>query len=119
MNTTTIRLYVSERVATLAAEKPTNAQITLSFGKDVLPKLSAGQRQTLVVKTPKGAELSIVRGDTHAIWGSHQSDRKGFDTLWGVLSAKAGNAVDLELISASEATTSTSKSSVPVVAIDF
>lgn len=119
MNTTTIRFSVSTRVAELALEKSSNAQITIAFAAGVLPKLASGQRQTLVVKTPKGADITIVRGDTHAIWGSHQSDKTGFDVLWGALAPKAGSAVELTLVSASDVTTASGKSGVPVVALDF
>ena len=109
-----VKFYISEKCITLG-----QTQISISYGKGDLVALGAKMAQTLVVKTPKGKELSLVRGDTHACWKSHQSAPADFELLWEALSKVPGQAVELELVSVSEPSPRGKGRALSTVVLDF
>lgn len=111
----TVKFYVAAKSALLGQK-----QITIAYAEGVLPKLAAKSAHTITVKTPKGASIVLTRGDSHAIWVSHQNNTAGFDILWAALSPIPGQAVELELLSVGEVSSRKSAgATVAVVAMDF
>ena len=111
----TVKFYVAAKSVTLGQK-----QITVAYAESVLPKLAAKTCHTITVKTPKGATLSLVRGDSHGVWASHQSNTAGFDTLWAALSPIPGQAVELELLAVGEVgPRKSSGAAIAVVAVEF
>lgn len=62
---------------------------------------SSGVKSQLryLLRTPKGAEISLVQADTHAMWDTHQSGegRKAFDAMLKGLDSE-GKFVTLDIL---------------------
>lgn len=122
----TLEFYVSERITELAKANERQAQLTVSHAQlgDLLelakvdPETTLSRKKgvglLLEVRTKKGNEIPLVMADTHAIWFSHQRDKKAQQFV--KYFAQLGGEASVDLLSASLVGLTTGKSSKKVTA---